>query len=57
MNHTTKRFARTLAEAFPDQRAASIEPPPRRVVYALINWMLAAGIAVVLVLITLENFK
>jgi hypothetical protein len=26
---TTRRYSRTLAEAFPDVRAASIERPPR----------------------------
>lgn len=55
MNTTTKKFCRALAEAFPDQRADSIEPPPRRRVYALINWLLVAAIAVVLILISLEN--
>lgn len=55
MNTTTKKFYRTMTEAFPDQRAACIEPPPKRTVYAVINWLLAAAIAFVLVLITLEN--
>jgi hypothetical protein len=45
MNTTTKRFARTLDEAFPGSRPASIEGPYRRAPGVLAD---AAGVIVTL---------
>lgn len=57
MNWTTKRFHRTSSDAFADLRAACIEPPPRRTVYAPIGWLSVAAVCMVFVLIYLENLK
>lgn len=50
MNPTTRRFSRSLAEAFPADYADPIERPPRRMRFVD---LLAYGVAVVLALIAL----
>lgn len=45
MNHTTRRFPRTLAEAFPDERAFAIErhARPMRNAERIAGWLLASA--------------
>jgi hypothetical protein len=46
MNYdTTRRFPRTLSDAYPDERAHCIEPPPaKNYGRAAANWTLAFAI-------------
>lgn len=52
MNYnTTRRYARSMAEAFADERASCIEIPYRRSVKeSLLDWALAVAIGLALVL-------
>lgn len=50
MNPTTRRYSRSLAEAFPSDYAASIERPPRRL--RLLD-LAAYAVAVVLAVVAL----
>lgn len=46
MNTTTRRHPRTLAEAFPDERAQWLEHPHDSGVHGLVRWFFA-GLGVV----------
>jgi hypothetical protein len=50
MNPTTKRFARSMSEAFPCERAESIEIPPRHSLFnvIVIVAICALGLTVIL---------
>lgn len=53
MNYeTTRRYSRTLADAYPDERAGWFEGPQRSSIGA-VNASIAIAVVVVLVLITL----
>jgi hypothetical protein len=47
LNPTTRRFARSLQDAWPEDYASGIEPPPRK----KIDWVSCFAGAVLLVLI------
>ena len=55
MNTTTRRHPRTLAEAFPDERAQWLEHPQDNGVHGLMRWSLA-GLAVVACLMAFVHF-
>lgn len=41
VNETTRRFSRSLSEAFPDERAHSIERPAPTLWSLLMDWLMA----------------
>lgn len=48
MNYdTTRVFARSLSQAFADERAVCVYLPPKRIGYAAVNWTLALAFVVV----------
>lgn len=50
MNETTRRFPRSLAEAFPDERACAIERPRRDLISAghrAVTWISVVGLVLV----------
>ena len=59
MNYdTTRRFSRSLAEAFPQDHADPIERYERTPLrYRAVNWASAFGVLFVILLIILENLK
>ena len=55
MNTTTRRHPRTLAEAFPDERAQWLEAPADRGVHGVFAWLMG-GLGVVAALLLFVHF-
>lgn len=58
MSDTTRTHPRSLAQAFPDERAHCIEgPPPKNYGRTAVNWMLVLAIWSLFTLLAMENMK
>ncbi len=56
--NTTRTHPRTLAQAFPDERAHCIEgPPPKNYSRKAVNWTLTLAIWFLITLLAMENMK
>lgn len=56
MNYdTTRVFARTLGQAFADERAVCVYLPPKRIGYQAVNWTLALAFVVVVLSVIFQG--
>jgi hypothetical protein len=56
MNYdTTRTYSRTLAQAFPDERATCVYLPPKRYAGKAVNWALAAALVVVILSVIFQG--
>jgi hypothetical protein len=59
MNYdTTRRFSRSLSDAFPEERAHCIECPPKKNYgRKAVNWTLVLAVWFLVTLLAMENMK
>ena len=59
MNYTTtRRYSRTLSDAFPSERAHCIEgPEPKNYGRKAVNWTLVLAVWFLITLLAMENMK
>lgn len=58
MSDTTRTYPRSLAQAFPDERAHCIEgPAPKNYGRKAVNWTLVLAVWFLITLLAMENMK
>jgi hypothetical protein len=56
MNYdTTRSYARTLGQAFADERATCVYLPPKRYASKVVNWTLAAALVAVIISVCFQG--
>ena len=56
MSYPTSRiFARSLSQAFADERAVCVYLPPKRIGYQAVNWTLALAFVVVVLSVIFQG--